>query len=73
MDVIVQEGVRIVFTSAGNPAVWTEYLKKNNVTLVHVIAFKNGILNAMEGDTKLRMKKLEPVRLLKNDFSDAVA
>jgi enoyl-[acyl-carrier protein] reductase II len=35
--------------------------------------FKHKIINAAEGDTKLRMKKLVPVRLLKNHFADVVA
>ncbi|RZM28907.1 MAG: nitronate monooxygenase, partial [Pedobacter sp.] len=35
--------------------------------------FKQSILNAAEGDTALQMKKLVPVRLLKNKFADAVA
>ncbi len=162
MQILVAEGVKIVFTSAGNPATWTSFLKENGITVVHVIAntkfalkaeacgadavvaegfeagghngreetttlclipiiraavkipviaaggiasgkamlaaialgadavqvgsafavaqessahanFKNRILNAGEGDTKLRMKKLVPVRLLKNEFADAVA
>lgn len=162
MEIIVQEKVGIVFTSAGNPATWTEYLKKNGIVVVHVIAnskfalkaeacgvdavvaegfeagghngreettsmclvpmicaqvsipviaaggigsgramlaamalgadgvqigsafavaeessahpnFKDRIVAAAEGDTKLRMKKLVPVRLLKNEFADAVA
>lgn len=162
MEIIVEEKVGIVFTSAGNPATWTEYLKKNGIIVVHVIAnskfalkaeasgadavvaegfeagghngreetttmclvpmicasvkipviaaggigsgkamlaamalgadavqigsafavaeessahpdFKNRIISAGEGDTKLRMKKLVPVRLLKNEFADAVA
>ncbi|HKG05923.1 MAG TPA: nitronate monooxygenase [Pedobacter sp.] len=162
MEIIVQEGVKIVFTSAGNPATWTDYLKSNGIIVVHVIAntkfalkaeacgadaivaegfeagghngreetttmclipmicsavkipviaaggiasgramlaamvlgadgvqvgsafavaaessahlnFKHRILAAAEGDTKLRMKKLVPVRLLKNEFADAVA
>ncbi|HMI01587.1 MAG TPA: nitronate monooxygenase [Pedobacter sp.] len=161
MKIIVEEKVRIVFTSAGNPATWTEYLKKNGITVAHVIAnskfalkaeacgvdavvaegfeagghngreetttmclvpmicdrvkipviaaggigsgramlaamalgadavqigsafavaeessahpnFKNSIVGAAEGDTRLRMKKLVPVRLLKNEFADAV-
>lgn len=38
MNIIVEEGVKIVFTSAGNPSVWTSFLKKNNITVVHVIA-----------------------------------
>lgn len=35
--------------------------------------FKNEIMAAVEGDTKLRLKKLVPVRLLKNEFAEAVA
>lgn len=162
MEIIVAEDVKIVFTSAGNPATWTGFLKERGITVVHVIAntkfalkaeacgvdavvaegfeagghngreetttlclipmiraavkipviaaggiasgkamlavlvlgadavqigsafavaeessahlnFKERIVNAIEGDTKLRMKKLVPVRLLKNEFADAVA
>lgn len=162
IKIIVEEGVKIVFTSAGNPATWTSFLKENGITVVHVIAnikfalkaeacgvdaivaegfeagghngreetttlclipmiknvvkipiiaaggissgkamlatialgadavqigsafavaeessahlnFKNKIINAGEGDTKLRLKKLVPVRLLKNEFADEVA
>ena len=35
--------------------------------------FKERIISAVEGDTKLRMKKLVPVRLLKNEFAEIVA
>lgn len=162
MDILVEEKVKIVFTSAGNPATWTAFLKENGIKVVHVIAntkfalkaqesgadaivaegfeagghngreetttlclipmikaavkipviaaggiasgksmlaafalgadavqvgsafavaeessahpnFKERILSSAEGDTKLRMKKLVPVRLLKNEFADAVA
>lgn len=162
MDILVQEEVKIVFTSAGNPATWTAFLKEKGMTVVHVIAntkfalkaqqsgvdaivaegfeagghngreetttlclipmikqvvnipviaaggigsgkamlaafalgadgvqvgsafavaeessahanFKEKIISSAEGDTKLRLKKLVPVRLLKNEFSDAVA
>jgi len=162
MDIIVEEGVKIVFTSAGNPATWTSFLKEKGIIVVHVVAntkfaqkaeacgveaivaegfeagghngreetttlclvpmvsdavnipviaaggiasgksmlatfalgaeavqigsafavaeessahpnFKHKIINAAEGDTKLRMKKLVPVRLLKNHFADVVA
>ncbi|HYK75494.1 MAG TPA: nitronate monooxygenase [Daejeonella sp.] len=38
MDIIVEEKVKIVFTSAGNPAIWTGFLKKNDITVVHVVA-----------------------------------
>jgi enoyl-[acyl-carrier protein] reductase II len=162
MNIIVEEGVKIVFSSAGNPASWTGFLKEKGITVVHVIAntkfalkaeasgvdavvaegfeagghngreetttlclipmikdqlkipviaaggigsgravlaalalgadgvqigsafavaeessahpdFKNRIINAAEGDTKLRMKKLVPVRLLKNTFEETIA
>ncbi|WP_316746863.1 nitronate monooxygenase [Pedobacter gandavensis] len=162
MKIIVAEGVKIVFTSAGNPATWTSFLKENGITVVHVIAntkfalkaeacgvdaivaegfeagghngreetttmclipmvteavkipviaaggigsgaamlaafalgaeavqvgsafavaeessahpnFKSQILAAKEGDTRLSLKKLVPVRLLKNSFAEAVA
>lgn len=162
MNILVEEDVKIVFTSAGNPATWTSFLKDHQITVVHVIAntkfalkaeacgadaivaegfeagghngreetttlclipmiraavnipviaaggiasgkamlaafalgaqavqigsafavakessahpnFKERIIHAAEGDTKLRMKKLVPVRLLKNEFADAVA
>jgi enoyl-[acyl-carrier protein] reductase II len=162
MDILVEENVKIVFTSAGNPATWTSFLKENGMIVVHVIAntkfalkaqecgvdgivaegfeagghngreetttmclipmikaavkipviaaggiasgksmlavfalgadavqigsafavaeessahpnFKAKIITSAEGDTKLRMKKLVPVRLLKNEFADAVA
>ncbi|WP_293787079.1 nitronate monooxygenase family protein [uncultured Pedobacter sp.] len=162
IDVVTEEQVKIVFSSAGNPATWTSYLKERGIIVVHVIAntkfaikaqeagvdaivaegfeagghngreetttmcliplikekveipviaaggigsgramlaafalgadavqigsafavaeessahdaFKQKIIAAAEGETKLAMKKLVPVRLLKNEFADAVA
>ena len=162
IDITIKEEVKIVFTSAGNPATWTSHLKQKGITVVHVIAnikfarkaqeagvdaivaegfeagghngreetttmclipmikevvqipviaaggiasgksmlaafalgadavqigsafavaeessahiaFKNKIISAVEGDTRLAMKKLVPVRLLKNEFADVVA
>lgn len=162
MEILIEEEVQIVFTSAGNPATWTKYLKEKGITVVHVVAntkfalkaeaegvdavvaegfeagghngreetttmclipmicgalsvpviaaggigngaqmlaamalgaeavqvgsafavaeessahpnFKQRIIEAAEGDTKLRMKKLVPVRLLQNEFATAVA
>jgi enoyl-[acyl-carrier protein] reductase II len=35
---IIAEGVKIVFTSAGNPAKWTSFLKDNGIIVVHVVA-----------------------------------
>ncbi|MBB5647442.1 NAD(P)H-dependent flavin oxidoreductase [Pedobacter cryoconitis] len=162
MQILVEEGVKIVFTSAGNPAVWTGFLKSAQMTVVHVVAntkfalkaeacgvdavvaegfeagghngreetttmclipmiadavripviaaggissgrsmlaamalgadgvqvgsafavaqessahvsFKERIVGAVEGDTKLRLQKLVPVRLLKNPFESVIA
>jgi enoyl-[acyl-carrier protein] reductase II len=158
IKIIIEEGVKIVFTSAGNPKTWTQHLKQHGIAVVHVVAnvkfalkceeagvdaivaegfeagghngreetttmalipqikksvsipiiaaggiasgqsmaaaialgangvqvgsrfvtthessahinFKNAILNSLEGDTKLSLKQLTPVRLLKNEFS----
>jgi enoyl-[acyl-carrier protein] reductase II len=38
MDIIVEEGVRIIFTSAGNPKTWTSFLKEKGITVVHVVS-----------------------------------
>ena len=38
MDIIVEEGVKIVFTSAGNPKTWTPFLKEKGITVVHVVS-----------------------------------
>ena len=159
MEIIVEEKVKIVFTSAGNPNQWTSWLKKNGVIVVHVVsslkfaekaanagvdaivaegfeagghngreetttftlvplicrrlsipvisaggiatgrgflaamalgangvqigsrfvasvessahmAFKKAVIDSKEGDTKLTLKELTPVRLLKNKFYD---
>jgi len=161
MTTLVEEGVKIVFTSAGNPATWTPFLKEHGITVVHVIAntkfakkaeqagvdalvaegfeagghngreetttlvllpiirqvtslpliaaggigdgtsmlaafalgaegvqmgtrfvasaessahpaFKDRVITAVEGETKLQLKKLTPVRLLRNRFSQEV-
>ena len=38
MDIIVANDVRIVFTSAGNPAKWTPFLKEKGIKVVHVVS-----------------------------------
>ena len=38
MKVIIEEGVKIVFTSAGNPKIWTKYLQDEGIKVAHVIA-----------------------------------
>ncbi|MFL2621522.1 MAG: NAD(P)H-dependent flavin oxidoreductase [Flavobacteriaceae bacterium] len=159
MEIIVEENVKIIFTSAGNPNEWTSWLKKNGVIVVHVVSslkfakkaadagvdaivaegfeagghngreetttfalvplicrqlsipvisaggiatgrgflaamalgangvqigsrfvasvessahmnFKKAVIDSKEGDTKLTLKELTPVRLLKNKFYD---
>ncbi|KQN37965.1 2-nitropropane dioxygenase [Pedobacter sp. Leaf41] len=162
IDIVIEEEVKIIFSSAGNPSTWTSILKENGITVVHVISntkfalkaqeagvdaivaegfeagghngreetttmclmpmikaavtipviaaggiasgksmlaafalgadavqigsafsiaeessahpsFKQRIISAAEGDTRLAMKKLVPVRLLKNEFAEAVS
>lgn len=161
MNIIVEEKVPIVFTSAGNPKTWTGFLKERGIKVVHVVssskfakkaeeagcdavvaegfeagghngreetttmvlipavraavnipviaaggiatgtqmlaamvlgadgvqvgsrfvctpeasshpAFKKAIIEAGEGDTQLAMKKVVPVRLLKNKFAEEI-
>lgn len=38
MDIIVAEGVKIVFTSAGSPSKWTEFLHNAGIKVAHVIS-----------------------------------
>ena len=38
MEIIVDLGVKIVFTSAGNPKTWTSYLQEKGITVVHVVS-----------------------------------
>jgi enoyl-[acyl-carrier protein] reductase II len=38
IDIIIEEGVKIVFTSAGNPKTWTSFLKEKGLTVVHVVS-----------------------------------
>lgn len=38
MEIIIKEGVKIVFTSAGSPKKWTPFLKKHGITVVHVVS-----------------------------------
>lgn len=48
IEIIVEEKVPIVFTSAGNPATWTSQLKSKGIKVVHVIANKKFALKAVE-------------------------
>jgi enoyl-[acyl-carrier protein] reductase II len=38
MNIIVEEGVKIVFTSAGNPKTWTQWLQERGIKVVHVVS-----------------------------------
>ena len=48
MKIIVEEDVKIVFTSAGNPKTWTSFLKENGITVVHVVSSSLFALKAQE-------------------------
>lgn len=48
MNIIVEEGVKIVFTSAGNPKKWTGFLKEKGITVVHVISNSKFALKSEE-------------------------
>lgn len=48
MKILVEEGVKIVFTSAGNPKTWTSFLKENGITVVHVVSSSKFALKAQE-------------------------
>lgn len=48
MQIIVEEEVKIVFTSAGNPKTWTSFLKENGITVVHVVSSSKFALKAQE-------------------------
>lgn len=38
MQIVAEEGVKIVFTSAGNPKTWTSWLKERGITVAHVVS-----------------------------------
>ena len=48
MNILVEEGVKIVFTSAGNPKTWTSFLKQHGITVVHVVSSSKFALKAQE-------------------------
>ncbi|MFI8378798.1 NAD(P)H-dependent flavin oxidoreductase [Leeuwenhoekiella sp. NPDC079379] len=48
MQIIIEEKVKIVFTSAGNPKTWTSHLKENGITVVHVVSSVKFALKAEE-------------------------
>lgn len=48
MNIVVEEGVKIVFTSAGNPKTWTSFLKEKGITVVHVVSSSVFALKAQD-------------------------
>ena len=48
MNIIVEEGVKIVFTSAGNPKTWTNWLQEKGIIVVHVVSSVKFALKAQD-------------------------
>ena len=46
INIIIEEGVKIVFTSAGNPKTWTSHLKEKGIIVVHVVSSSKFALKA---------------------------
>ncbi len=48
INIIIEEGVKIVFTSAGNPKTYTSKLKENGITVIHVVSSVKFALKAQD-------------------------
>lgn len=48
ISILLEERIKIVFTSAGNPGTWTSILKENGVTVVHVVSSSKFALKAQD-------------------------
>lgn len=48
LNIIIEEGVKIVFTSAGNPKTYTAFLKEKGITVVHVVSSTKFALKSQE-------------------------
>ena len=48
IQIIIEEDVKIVFTSAGNPKTYTQFLKEKGITVVHVVSSSKFALKAQE-------------------------
>ena len=48
IKIIIEQGVKIVFTSAGNPKKWTSHLKEHGITVVHVVSNLKFALKSVE-------------------------
>jgi enoyl-[acyl-carrier protein] reductase II len=48
IQIIIDEGVKIVFTSAGNPKTWTKHLKDNGIKVAHVVSSSKFAMKAQD-------------------------
>lgn len=48
LNIVIDQGVKIVFTSAGNPSAWTPLLKEHGITVVHVVSSVKFALKAQQ-------------------------
>ena len=48
IQIIIEEEIKIVFTSAGNPKTWTQHLKEHGITVVHVVSSSKFALKAQD-------------------------
>ncbi|HVT86379.1 MAG TPA: nitronate monooxygenase [Chitinophagaceae bacterium] len=48
IQIIIEEGLKIVFTSAGNPKTWTGVLKEHGITVVHVVSSSKFAMKAQD-------------------------
>lgn len=48
IQIIIEEGVKIVFTSAGNPKIWTGILKEHGIKVVHVVSSSKFAIKAVD-------------------------
>jgi enoyl-[acyl-carrier protein] reductase II len=48
LRIVIDQGVKIVFTSAGNPVTWTSFLKAHGITVVHVVSSVKFALKAQQ-------------------------
>lgn len=53
MQILVEEGVKIVFTSAGNPKTWTSFLKEHGIVVGHVVSSSKFALKAQDAGVDL--------------------
>ncbi len=50
IKIVIDQGVKVVFTSAGNPKTWTPELKKHGIKVAHVVANSKFAIKAQDAD-----------------------